>query len=384
MKYALFTAVAFVLVSFPVHAQTTVVTQPGVVLNDTHQSNIVVRERRNGAKIESAQIDICYQTTPNGAFDRAVFEMKPEGNEITGTGVSHYKKTPVSFRYSSAYQNDSLTYKGIVKIGAQETSFTSSYVSEMTEKEYQEGIHRLPLMEKPNDFTVVSPQWVAIRTKVGTMPALIEYLRGQNVVLDSVSGLVEDCDALRAGSQAIQFIVHPERAEAVMAGARKLPGVIAAGWGGYSNMIYGIRLDAAVWSEGGKPARKKIETALAKAIAQAVGGEFVSAASDPRTGDLTLNFTRKSQFFPGLGFIDKIEVIALAEYERPVKADHVVVWINSLRAVLADEGAGARLQFRTLQELGGEGLYIDAEPVVEAIAREMKGKTWNTVDERWN
>ena len=368
----------------PTQAQTIVVTQPSITLSDTQSANVVIRERRNGPKVEGAQIDFCFQNSPNGPLDRAVFELTPKDGMLAGAGITARAKVPVEFSYASKYVNDRLTYTGIVKIGAKPMPFEASYISENTEKEYRESLYAVPLVEKPANFTTVSPQWLAVRTRIGTMPALIDFLRRQNVIVDALFGLVEDCDAMRNGSQTIQFIIHPDRAEAVIAAARKLPGVVAAGWGGSSQMAYAVRLPAAQWVERGKPDRRKLEAMLEKSIGRAVGAKFVSAAWDATTGDLLLKFTRPSQYFPGLGFSESIEVVVLAELERPGTADHIVVWVNNVKAVLNDGPAGARVRFRALQEMGGEGLFVDPEPIALALARDFKGVTWNATDDRWN
>jgi len=378
---------AFILfsVGFAAHAQTIVVTQPYVGLSDKESANVVIRERRSGPKTESAEIDFCFQATPNGALDRAVFELTPRDGKLAGSGVTERTKTPIEFSYSAAYKGDQLGYTGVVKVGSrQPVDFKAEYVSENTEKQYRDTLMQIALVERPTNFTMVSPQWVAISTRTGTMPALIAYLRGQNVLLDALFGLVEDCDALRSGTQTIQLIVAPSRAEAVIAGARKLPGVVTAGWGGLSPIAYAARIPAAPWSNAGTPDRKKLEAVLARIVARSVEGTFSSAAWDETTGDLVLKFKRASQFFPGLGFSESIEVALLAENERPGPSDHIVVRVNSVKALLVDETGAGRLKFRPLHEIGGEGLFVDQEPIAQAIARELKGVTWDALEEKWS
>jgi len=381
---ASFVAFGFLFVAGTANAQTIVVTQPTVQFSDTQFANTVIRERRAGAKVESAELDICFQETANGPMDRAIIELKPQGSELSGAGVSLRAKTPVEFSYSSAYQNDQLTYSGKVRIGTASAPFKAGFVSESTEKQYQESLYAPPLVEKPADFIGVSPQWVAVRTKFGTVPALIDFLRTQDVALDALFGLVEDCDALRSGTHTVQFIVHPERAEAVIAAAKRLPDVVAAGWGGQSQMTYAVRVPAAPWLENGKPDRKKLEAAISQVVSRVLEGNPVSAAWDRTTGDLVLALKRKSQNFPGLNLTESVEVVILAELERPNSADHLVVWVNSVKAILVDEAGDARVKIRPVVETGGEGIYIDAEPITNALARELKGTTWDWTAEKWN
>jgi hypothetical protein len=385
IRYSVFSvAFGFLFIAGTSNAQTIVVTQPSVQFSDTQFANTVIRERRNGAKVESAELDICFQVAANGPVDRAVIELKPQGTGLSGAGVSLRAKTPVEFSYSGAYQNDQLTYNGKVKIGALSAPFSAGFVSENTEKQYQESLYLPPLVEKPADFLGVSPQWVAVRTKFGTVPALVDFLRKQDVALDALLGLVEDCDALRAGMHTVQFVVHPERAEAVIAAAKRLPDVLAAGWGGQSQMTYAVRMPAAPWLDNGKPDRKKLQAAISQIVSRALEGNPVSAVWDRTTGDLVLTLKRTSQNFPGLKVTETVEVAVLAEFERPGGADHLVLWVNSVKAVLADEAGAARVKIRPVVETGGEGIYIDAEPITKALARELNGTTWDWTTEKWN
>lgn len=386
MRKFIIQAVAVCLFAFatPAWTQTTVVTQSSISFGEASFAEAVIREKRSGGKIESAELDICYQSERDGPWDRAVLNLKPADGELSGAGVSQLKKTPVAFGYSSKFKGNDLTYSGTLKIGAANAAFSIDYVSESTEKEYEQGLHKIPLVEKPANFYAVSPQWVAVRVKLGGMAALIDFLRKQDVTLDVLFGLTVDCAALRAGSQTIQFVVNPARAEAVIAEAKKVPGVVAAGWGNYSNMSAALRLPAAQWTAGGKPDRKKLESEIGKSLARALQAATISSSWNPATGELVLGFERKSQHFPGLGFTDSIEVTLLAEFERPGTAEYILVWINEVKGLLADKGAGARMKIRPLQEFGGGGIYVDSDPLVQALARDLKATTWDSLKEKWN
>jgi len=377
-------AVCMLISTAPARAQTTVVTQPSISFGEESFAEAVIREKRSGGKVESAELDMCFQSDRDGPWDRAVLNLKPADGELSGSGVSQLKKTPVAFSYSHKLKGNDLNYSGTLKIGAANAAFSIDHVSESTEKEYEESLHKIPLVEKPANFYAVSPQWVAVRVKLGGMPALIDFLRKQDVTLDALFGLTADCAALRAGSQTIQFVVNPSRAEAVIAAAKKVPGVTAAGWGNYSNMGSVIRLPAAQWTAAGKPDRKKLETELGKSLARALQATMVSSSWNPATGELVLGFERNSRSFPGLGFTDNIEVALLAEFERPGTADYILVWINEVKALLSDKGAGARLKIRPVQDFGGGGIYVDSDPLVQALARDFKAPTWDTLEEKWS
>lgn len=365
-------------------AQTVVVTQPYLNFSDTIQTDIVIREVRDGARVVSARADLCFQDIPEGKSDRVVIDLKANGQVLSGIATSQVGKVPVEFSYAYKHQGNDLSYSGIAKIGPQGTSFEAERVAQYTEKHYEETLYSLPLVEKPADFTLVSPQWVAVRAKLGTVPQLIERLRSENVMLDSLNGLIEDCAALRSGVQTIQFIVQPERAEAVMAAARSVDGVLAAGWGGVSNISFAVRIPAAGWTVGGKLDRGKLASALSHSIAQATGATVLSSDWNVTTGDLMLRLKRKSRKFEHLGFTETLKARALAEFERPGASDHFIVWIGNIGGQLSDEGPGPRLQIQPLEEIGGEGIYVDPEPIVKAIARDLKGVTWDPVNEKWN
>ena len=376
-------AACLLVLAAPARAQTTVVTQSSISFGETAFAETVIKEKRRDGKVESAELDMCFQSERDGPWDRAVINLKPADGELSGSGVSQLKKTPVTFSYAHKLKGNDLNYSGTLKIGGVNAAFSIDHVSESTEKEYEESLHQIPLVEKPANFYAVSPQWVAVRVKLGGMPVLIDFLRKQDVMLDVLFGLSVDCAALRAGSQTIQFVVNPARAEAVIAEAKKVSGVIAAGWGNYSNMSAALRLPATQWTVGGKPDRKKLESEIGKSLARALQASMVSSSWNSATGELVLGFERKSQHFPGLGFTDNIEVALLAEFERPGTADYILVGINEVKALLADKGAGARLKIRPMQEFGGGGLYVDSDPLVQALSRDLNAPAWDTLEEKW-
>lgn len=380
-------AVSFVFLcvaAAPASAQTTVVTQPYFTFNDQTQLEPVLREKRRGAKVESAQLDLCYQNGPDNAWDRVVIELKPQGNELAGSGISQVAKTPVVFSYDRKIKGNELGYTGTLKIGVTAVPFKIENISESTEKEYQESVYTIPLIEQPEDFTKVSPQWIALRVKRGSMAAVLQQLRNENVVLDSQFGLTEDCAALRTGTQLIQFLAQPERAANLLPQLRKWDGVLAAGWGNSVWMFYAVRLAGADWSANGKPDRVKLKAALEKSVARALDAKAISSTWDETSGDLVLKFDRPSGRFRGLGFTEKVEVRILAEFERPGNTGDIVVWVNSASARLVDEAPGTRLKIQPVNEMGAEGIYLDQEILTKAIAQDLKGVSWNAQDEKWS
>ena len=97
----------------------------------------------------------------------------------------------------------------------------------------------------PKDFTEVSPESVGVRVKLDAALDFLRSLKGEAVEVGSRS-LAVSCDALRAGEQTINLTVDPERAAALIAKARSMPGVVAAGWtSGSVEMDRTIRFAAA-------------------------------------------------------------------------------------------------------------------------------------------
>jgi len=366
------------------HAQTTFVTTPYLRFSDNLSTDVILRERRIGTKVESAELDLCLGDYTIYKWDRVVIALKAEGEDFTGSGVSEIEKVPVSFRYSRRLKGKDLNFIGALTVGKETVLFESERVLESTEKQHSESIYTLTLVENPPDFTNVSPQWLALKVKLGKMPAVLEALRKENVVLDSLNGLVEDCQVLRSRAQFIQFEIQPERAPAAVERLRKTDGVIAAGWGGASWMSYAVRLPAAAWVTGGKPDRAKLEKELAKSIAAAVQAEVLSYSWDQTKGDLVLKLKRDSIKFRKLGFTEQIEIRVLAEHERLGNSGDIVVWILNPVATLADEGPGPRMKVQPISEIGGEGIYFDQEAIAKQVAADLKGKTWNSETEKWN
>lgn len=378
---------AIALVSAPAvaaHAQTTFVTKPYFRFSDKIHTDVVLRERRIGTTVESAELDLCLGDYAAFKWDRVVIALKAEGEDFTGSGVSEIEKVPISFRYSRRFKGKDLNFIGALTVGKETVLFESERVLESTEKQHSESTYTLTLVENPSDFTNVSPQWLTLKVKLGKMPAVLEVLRKEDIVLDSQNGLAEDCQVLRSRAQFIQFEIQPERAPAAVERLRKIDGVIAAGWGGASWMTYAVRLPAAAWVSGGKPDRAKLEKELAKSIATAVQAEILSTSWDQTKGDLVLKLKRNSIKFRALGLMELLEVRVLAEHERLGNSGDIVVWILNHTAALADEGSGPRMKIQPVSEIGGEGIYLDQEAIAKQIAADLKGKTWNSETEKWN
>lgn len=383
LKLAIFAAA--LLSPIAAQAQTTVVMQPYFTFTDQISVDNVLREKRDGAKVTSAKIDICLSDYSAGKFDRVVIDLKPDGNLLSGSGFTQIQKTPVTFRYTYEHKGNDLNISGTLTVDGQKVSFEQERINEQTEQQYQETVYTVPaIVEAPADFSAVSPQWIGLKVKRGKLASVLDRLRKENVQIDSQFGLVEDCAVLRSETHIIQFSIAPERAKALIPELRKVDGVTSAGWSNFLSYIYGVRLPGNAWSAGGKPDRKKLQTELAKSVKSFTGGKVTSSFWDETTGDLVVQISRDSVKYPRLGFTELVEVRILAEYEKLDSPEHLVVWVLTAGAKLADLGAGPRMKIQVVSEIGAEGIYLDPDAISKKIARDLKGITYNMETEKWN
>jgi len=381
IRIAVFTAL--LLMPLQARAQTTVVLQPSYNFNDQVSVETVLREKRVGSNVTSAQVDICLADYSGGKWDRVVIDLKPEGNTLKGSGISQNNKSPITFQYTFEHKGEDLNLSGTLTVGGKSVPFKQERISEQTEKEYKENLYELAIVDAPADFSAVSPQWVIVKVKRGKLASVFDRLRKESVQVDSQFGLVEDCAVLRADYHIVQFATAPERARSFVPELRKMDGVIGAGWGNFLSYMYAVRLPGDAWSSGGKPDRRKLQAALEKSVLRVVGGKLDSATWDPVTGDLVVQSKRPSVKYPKLGLTELVEVRLLAEYEKLDSSQNLIVWVLTAGAKLADVGPGPRLQFKLISEIGAEGIYLEQDTISSAIARDLKGVTYDMENEKW-
>src|SRR5262249_32051842 len=143
---------------------------------------------------------------------------------------------------------DTFDFRGQISIGQNVTEVLSSENSDISEKEFQDSqVVDDGINATPRDFTEVSPESVGVRIKLETAADFLKSLKGEDVAV-ALNSLSITCDALRAGHQTINLSVDPDRAAALIAKAKSMPGVIAAGWTtGLVEMDRAIRFPAADW-----------------------------------------------------------------------------------------------------------------------------------------
>ena len=185
--------------------------------------------------------------------------------------------------------SDSFEFSGQISVGQTVTEVASSDNSDLSEKEFLENQTTDDgITPAPKDFTEVSPESVGVRVKLEATLDFLSSLKGQHVEV-GLGSLTVTCDALRAGQQTINLTVDPERAAALLAKARSMPGVVAAGWTvGSVEMDRTIRFPAADWRDGDKINKDKLATAMANVLSKTLAAKPSGAAWNANTGKLKL------------------------------------------------------------------------------------------------
>src|ERR1700676_3718462 len=229
-------------------------------------ADAVLKETRQGKTVTSAVLDVCYPAEKGSdRKDRFVANLAVNGQTLTGTTQSIGDKLPVTVKLVRKPTGDSFEFRGQISVGQTVTEVASTDNSDLSEKEFQDNQATDDgITPAPKDFTEVSPESVGVRVKLDAALDFLKGLKGQDVEV-SLSSLTVSCDALRAGEQTINISVDPDRAAALIARSRSLPGVVAAGWtSGIVEMERSIRFAAADWRDGDRLNKDKLAAAIAK------------------------------------------------------------------------------------------------------------------------
>ena len=287
-------------------------------LMDGH-ADVVLKETRQGKTVTAAVLDVCYPAEKGSdRKDRFVATLAVSGQTLSGTTQSLGDKLPVTVRLVRKPTGDSFEFRGQISVGQAVTEVTSTDNSDLSEKEFQENQTTDDgITESPKDFTEVSPESVGVRVKLDAALDFLKGLKGQDLEV-SLSSLSVSCDAMRAGHQTIHINVDPERSAALVAKAKALPGVIAAGWtSGGVEMDRTIRFAAADWRDGDRLNRDKLAAAISGVLAKTLAAKASASAWDANTGKLKVILKRPSQVFPALGLTETVEVIAMVAPDKP-------------------------------------------------------------------
>jgi hypothetical protein len=348
-------------------------------------ADVVLKETRQGKTVTSAVLDVCYPAAKgSGRKDRFVANLAVNGQTLTGATQSIDDKLPVTVKLVRRPTGDTFEFKGQISVGQTVTDVVSTDNSDLSEKEFQDNQTTDDgITAAPKDFTEVSPESIGVRVKLDAAPDFLKGLKGQDVEV-SLSSLSVSCDALRAGQQTINISVDPERAAALIAKSKSLPGVVAAGWtSGIVEMERAIRFNTADWRDGDRLNKDKLAAAISSVLAKALSAKASAPTWNANTGKLKLTFKRPSQLFPALDLTETIEVSALVAPDKPGGSDRLMLWIGNPVISTADEAAGPKLNLTEEAGSDEEGEQKDDNGSVDALAKEFKGQRWDVDKSTW-
>jgi len=348
-------------------------------------ADAILKETRQGKTVTAATLDVCYPVDKSSQRkDRFVLNLSVSGQALTGSTQSIGEKSPVTVKLTRKQTGDTFDFRGQIGIGQTVTEVVSSENSDISEKEFQDsqtvddGINTAP-----KDFTDVSPESIGVRIKLDAALDFLKSLKGQEVEV-ALSSLSVTCDALRAGQQTISLSVDPDRAAALIAKAKSMPGVVAAGWtAGIVEMDRAIRFAAADWRDGDKLNKDKLASTISGVLAKTLGAKPASSSWSETTGKLWMTFNRPSQLHPALNLTDTIEVAGLLSPDKPGGSDRLMLWIGNPVTTTADEGASPKLNLSDDSSSDEEGDVRDDTGSIEALTKELKGQRWDADKSIW-
>jgi hypothetical protein len=348
-------------------------------------ADVILKETRQGKTVTAAVLDVCYPVAKGSdRKDRFVANLAVSGQTLTGTTQSIGDRLPVTVKLMRKPTGDGFEFKGQISIGQAVIEVNSSDNSDLSEKEFRDNQTADDgITATPKDFTEVSPEAIGVRVKLDTASDFLKGLKGQDVEV-SLTSLAVSCDELRSGEQTINLSADPDRAAALIARFRSLPGVVSAGWTtGVLDMERTIRFSAADWRDGDRLSREKLSAAISSVLATTLSAKSAAAAWSTSTGKLTLTFKRPSQLYPALDLTETIEVTALVAPEKPGSSDRLLLWISSPVVSTADEGAGPKLNVANDSSGDEEGDQKDDNGSVDALAKQFKGQRWDADKSAW-
>jgi hypothetical protein len=348
-------------------------------------ADAILKETRQGKTVTSAVLDVCYPAAKGSdRKDRFVANLAVSGQTLTGATQSISDKLPVTVKLVRRPTGDTFEFKGQISVGQTVTDVVSTDNSDLSEKEFQDNQTTDDgITAAPKDFTEVSPESIGVRVKLDAAPDFLKGLKGQDVEV-SLGSLTVSCDALRAGQQTINISVDPERAAALIAKSKSLPGVVAAGWtSGIVEMERAIRFNAADWRDGDRLNKDKLAAAVSNVLAKTLSAKASAPTWNANTGKLKLTFKRPSQLFPALDLTETIEVSALVAPDKPGGSERLMLWIGNPVISTADEAAGPKLNLTEEAAGDEEGEQKDDNGSVDALAKEFKGQRWDVDKSAW-
>lgn len=385
MRRVAIAAVALVVSGPCAFAQNTVRYFTGVPnLLEELDTDVILKETRQGAKIIAAELDVCHLPVPNSPLrERFVVQLKPQGTRLVGSGQAQESKTPISVDLNRTVAKDEVKFEGTIKYGDRTFKALSEENTDISEKEFKEQTAvEENIVESPADFREVTPGTIAFRVTRTSLTDFLKALRAENIKVQTFS-IAPSCDGLRRGYLDVQADIDPERAAALIAKAKSLPGVTRAGWtSGGIDLSRAIRFPATGWRDaGGKLDREKLGKALAAAASKVLDGKSATAEWDDVTGELTVTVKRPDTTVPGLSLTEVIEIPFVVSGEKPGATNTIVVRVGSLSSELEDDGS-PKLSLSN-QSNGESPEPFGADGLLDVLAKEFKAESWDSEKETW-
>ncbi|KAA5599564.1 hypothetical protein [Blastochloris sulfoviridis] len=345
-----------------------------------------LKETRQGGRVVSAELDVCYALGPNSPRkDRFVVALKPEGAKLTGTGQTSEQRLPVAVSLTRKATGKTFSFQGTLTRGDAAIEVDAADLTEQTEEQFAESLPVEETIEPaPAVFGTLSPFALGVKVTRAGLPGVLQALRSEQVRV-SLPTLVDSCRALRTGEQVLQLRLAAERAPDVLAKVRALPGVAAAGWTSADAVEWAVRFPTDAWRKGAALDRERLAERLGEVASGIVGARSRAAAWDPTTGELKLVLKRASEVVPSLGLTDVIELQIALGPETPGAGDQALLWLQGASTTTVDEGSGPHLTFVGGDDEGDNSALpqVDTESLLDAFAGALGGQRWDTEDGSW-
>ncbi len=350
-------------------------------------SEVILKETRQGTTVVSAELDICHLSSPtSNRFDRAVVPLKFENGRLVGTAQSQEKQA-VSVNLVRRFAGGNFTFEGTVNSGSNSEKVKSADNAEMSEEQIADQFSAETQIESaPADFTAVWAQSLIARIGRAGLLAFLDAMRDQNVRM-TFNGLVTSCGVLRSGHHTVQIDVEAERAGAVLAKIKSIPGVTAAGFPATTpNMQRAIRFPSAGWRDAaGRLDRDKFAAAVGAAMAKVMSATVSATSWNNLMGELTVEMKRPEESIAGLKLTEVVTVTAIVAPESLSSNQQSILWIEAITARIADERPAPRLEFSQSQPENGEQSNDPdgSDDLPDGLAAALKGQTWDSDNDRW-
>jgi hypothetical protein len=349
-------------------------------------TDVILKETRNGGKVVSAELDVCHAPAPNSPLrSRFVVALKPQGNRLAGSGQSQDGRTPVSVDLARSGTAGAIAFEGTIRYGERVFRAQSTDNADISAREFEEqAAVEETIVENPGEFREVTPGTVAMRVQHAALNEVLKTLRAERVKVQTYS-IAPSCEALRRGTLDVQLDVDPERAADLVARARSLPGVLRAGWtSGGIDLTRALRLPVAAFRDaGGALDRDRLAKALAAVAEKVLNAQTDSVEWNDVTGELSLVMRRPDATLPGLDLVELIEIPVVASADRPGGKDSLVIRIGQLTSEMEDAAEGPRLSLSTNQSGNEAAEPAGGDALQAALAKELKAEIWDTGKEAW-